>query len=161
MVVVDGGGERVLIDPLLLDPTGTTTLDAWQPSKEGDLLAYQVSSGRTEESVLHVLDVATGDGVDGPIDRARYSPVAWVPGGESFYYVRRLPPEQLPPDEQQYHRQVWRPRVGAGPALDVEVFGAGPEPTSDFGVTVSRAGRWLTVSASAGTAPAPTSGSRT
>jgi prolyl oligopeptidase len=52
--------ERVLIDPIAIDPAGTTTLDAWQPSKEGDLLAYQVSHGGTEESVLHVLDVATG-----------------------------------------------------------------------------------------------------
>jgi prolyl oligopeptidase len=153
VVVVDRGRERVLIDPVTLDPTGTTTLDAWQPSKEGDLLAYQVSSGGTEESVLHVLDVATGALVDGPIDRARYSPVAWVPGGESFYYVRRLPPAQLPPDERQYHRRVWLHRVGTDPALDVEVFGAGLDHTCYYGVSVSRDGRWLIVSASAGTAP--------
>ncbi|PVU81936.1 S9 family peptidase [Cellulomonas sp. WB94] len=153
VVVTDDAGERVLIDPVQLDPAGTTTLDAWQPSKEGDLLAYQVSSGGTEESVLYVLDVLTGERVDGPIDRARYSPVAWVPGGESFYYVRRLPPEQLPPDEQQYHRRVWLHRVGTDPATDVEVFGAGLDLTSYFGVSVSRDGRWLIVSASAGTAP--------
>ncbi|HZL02050.1 MAG TPA: prolyl oligopeptidase family serine peptidase [Cellulomonas sp.] len=153
VVVEPDGHERVLIDPVALDPTGTTTLDAWQPSKEGNLLAYQVSSGGTEESVLHVLDVATGARVDGPIDRARYSPVAWVPGGESFYYVRRLPPEQLPQDERQYHRRVWLHRIGTDPAQDVEVFGAGLDRTSYYGVSVSRDGRWLIVSASAGTAP--------
>ena len=75
-------------------------------------MAYQVSSGGTEESVLHVLDVATGELVDGPIDRARYSPVAWLPGGEAFYYVRRLPPEELPEDESQYHRRVWLHPLG-------------------------------------------------
>ena len=37
------GGERVLIDPMQVDPSGTTTLDAWQPDKEGRLLAYQLS----------------------------------------------------------------------------------------------------------------------
>ena len=46
--------------------------------------------------MLRVLDVATGEIVDGPIDRARYSPVAWLPGGQAFYYVRRLPPDELP-----------------------------------------------------------------
>ncbi len=145
--------ERVLVDPLALDATGTTTLDAWQPSKEGHLLAYQVSHGGTEESVLHVLDVATGRLVDGPVDRARYSPVAWLPGGEAFFYVRRLAPDLLPADEQQYHRRVWLHRVGESPEHDVEVFGAGLDMTTYYGVQVSRDGRWLLVSASAGTAP--------
>jgi prolyl oligopeptidase len=145
--------ERVLVDPVALDPAGTTTLDAWQPSKEGDLLAYQVSHGGTEESVLHVLDVATGELVDGPVDRARYSPVAWEPGGGAYFYVRRLAPELLPADEQQYHRRVWRHVVGTDPAQDLEVFGDGLDMTNYYGVSVSRDGRWLLVSASAGTAP--------
>ncbi|ROS28012.1 prolyl oligopeptidase family protein [Cellulomonas sp. PhB150] len=153
VVVAEGDDERVLVDPVALDPAGTTTLDAWQPSKEGHLLAYQVSTGGTEESVLHVLDVATGELVDGPIDRARYSPVAWLPGGEAFYYVRRLPPEQLPDDEHQYHRRVWLHRVGTAPETDVEVFGDGLDHTNYYGASVSRDGRWLIVSASAGTAP--------
>ncbi|WP_188037398.1 prolyl oligopeptidase family protein [Actinotalea sp. JY-7885] len=147
------GRARTLVDPVALDPAGTTTLDAWQPSIEGDLLAYQVSSGGTEESVLHVLDVATGELVDGPIDRARYSPVAWLPGGEAFFYVRRLEPALVPAGEEQYHRRVWLHRVGTDPATDVEVFGAGLDRTTYFGVSVTRDGRWLLVSASAGTAP--------
>ncbi|NUU18679.1 S9 family peptidase [Cellulomonas humilata] len=157
VVVAEGDGaderERVLLDPVAIDPAGTTTLDAWQPSKEGHLVAYQVSSGGTEESVLHVLDVVTGELVDGPIDRARYSPVAWLPGGEAFYYVRRLPPETLPEDEAQYHRRVWLHRLGTPATDDVEVFGAGLDHTNYYGVSVSRDGRWLIVSASAGTAP--------
>lgn len=152
-----GVRERVLVDPVALDPEGTTTLDAWQPSTDGRLLAYQVSSGGTEESVLFVLDVRTGDLVDGPIDRARYSPVAWVPGvdgpDQAFYYVRRVAPELVPADERAFHRRVWLHRVGTDPAQDVEVFGAGLDPTNYYGVQVSRDGRWLLVSASAGTAP--------
>jgi prolyl oligopeptidase len=153
LTVEPGGGERVLIDPMAIDPSGTTTLDAWQPSKEGDLLAYQLSAGGTEESELYVLDVATGERVDGPIDRTRYSPVAWLPGGDAFYYVRRLPPEELPADEAQYHRRVWLHRVGSEPADDVLVFGEGLDKTNYYGVSVSMDGRWLTVGASAGTAP--------
>ena len=62
--------------------------------------------------MLRVMDVATGEVVDGPIDRCRYSAVAWLPGGEAFYYVRRLPPDQVPAGEEQYHRRVYLHRVG-------------------------------------------------
>ncbi|MFC3687811.1 prolyl oligopeptidase family serine peptidase [Aquipuribacter hungaricus] len=154
----DGGSdERPLVDPVALDPTGATTLDAWSWSPDGDLLAYQVSEGGSEESVLRVLDVATGETVDGPLDRARYSPVAWLPrtGDEParFYYVRRLAPELLPADERQYHRRVYLHVVGTSPETDVEVFGAREDRTTYFGVGLSHDGRWLVVSASAGTAP--------
>jgi prolyl oligopeptidase len=145
--------ERVLIDPIALDPDGLTTLDSWQPSIEGDRLAYQLSEGGTEESVLRILDVATGTVLDGPLDRLRYSPVAWLPGGRAFYYVRRLDPTLVPEPERQFHRRVYLHQVGADPATDVEVFGAGLDLRSYFGVSVSRDGRWLTVSAATGTAP--------
>ncbi|SDO56258.1 prolyl oligopeptidase Serine peptidase. MEROPS family S09A [Klenkia soli] len=145
--------QRVLVDPMALDPAGTTTLDAWSPSWEGDRLAYQVSVGGDEESQLFVLDVRTGELLDGPVDRCRYSPVAWLPGGDELFYVRRLAPDQVPAGEEQFHRRVFRHRVGADPATDVLVHGEGLDPTNYYGVRLSRDGRWLVVSASAGTAP--------
>lgn len=150
----DGDGEeRVLIDPMRIDPSGSTTLDAWQPSKEGDRLAYQLSVGGDEESELYVMDVATGDTIDGPIDRCRYSPVAWIPGGDAFYFVRRLPPETLPESEQGFHRRVYLHTVGTSTENDANVFGAAMTMTNYYGVEVSRDGRWLQVSASEGTEP--------
>ena len=148
-----GATERALIDPSAIDPTGRTTLDAWQPDKEGRLLAYQVSHGGDEESLLRVMDVATGEVIDGPIDRCRYSGVAWLPGGKAFYYTRRLPPDAVPEGESMYHRRVYLHVVGTPPETDAEVFGAEQEKTSYFGVSVSRDGRWLIISTSVGTAP--------
>jgi prolyl oligopeptidase len=148
-----GGAERALIDLVAIDPSGRTTLDAWQPDKEGRLLAYQLSHGGDEESLLRVLDVATGELVDGPIDRCRYSGVAWLPGGKAFYYVRRLPPDAVPAGEAQYHRRVYLHQVGTSPESDVEVFGAGRDKTTYYGASVSMDGRWLIISASIGTAP--------
>jgi len=149
----DGDAVRALIDPVALDPSGRTTLDAWSPDKEGRLLAYQLSHGGDEESLLRVLDVATGELVDGPIDRCRYSGVAWLPGGKAFYYTRRLPPSAVPPGEAQYHRRVYLHVVGTPPESDAEVFGAGRDKTTYYGASVSRDGRWLIISASVGTAP--------
>ena len=153
LTVDPDGTERTLIDPMELDPSGLTTLDTWQPTKEGHLLAYQISEGGTEESVVRVMDVVTGELLDGPIDRARYSPIAWIPGGKAYYYVRRLAPDLVPAGEEQFHRRVWLHRLGTDPAADVMVFGAGRKATEYYGVSVSRDGRWMTVSASEGTAP--------
>ncbi|SDY05661.1 prolyl oligopeptidase Serine peptidase. MEROPS family S09A [Modestobacter sp. DSM 44400] len=147
------GTVRVLVDPMALDPAGTTTLDAWSPSWEGYRLAYQVSTGGDEESRLFVLDVATGELLDGPVDRCRYSPVAWLPGGEELFYVRRLAPGLVPAGEEQFHRRVWRHRVGADPDTDVLVHGEGSDPATYFGARTSADGRWLVVSAAIGTAP--------
>jgi prolyl oligopeptidase len=155
LYVADSGGtERALIDPVATDPTGKTTLDHWQPDKEGRLLAYQVSEGGTEESLLRVIEVATGALVEGPIDRCRYSGVAWLPGGKAFYYMRRLPAGVVPEGESQYHRRVYLHVVGTDPdTQDTVIFGEGRDKTSHYGVSVSMDGHWLVISASVGTAP--------
>jgi prolyl oligopeptidase len=153
LYVADDAGMRALIDPVAIDPSGRTTLDGWQPDKEGRLLAYQLSSGGDEESLLRVMDVASGELVDGPIDRCRYSGVAWLPGGKAFYYVRRLPPEAVPDGESQYHRRLYLHVVGTAPETDALVFGEGRDKTTYYGASVSRDGRWLMLWASIGTAP--------
>ncbi|MGH3283108.1 MAG: prolyl oligopeptidase family serine peptidase [Streptosporangiaceae bacterium] len=147
------GPAEVLVDPTAIDPSGVTTLDAWEPDKEGRLLAYQLSEGGDEESLLRILDVATGSLVDGPIDRCRYSNVAWLPGGKAFYYTRRLPPDQVPEGERQYHRRVYLHQLGTPADDDVLIFGTGRDKTDYYAVAVSRDGRWLAISAARGTAP--------
>src|SRR6266568_1450921 len=147
------GPEQVLIDPMVIDSSGLTTLDAWQPDKEGRTLAYQLSEGGDEESLLRVIDVTTGSLVDGPIDRCRYSNVAWLPGGKGFYYTRRLPPSAVPDGESQYHRRVYLHQIGTPADEDVLIFGSGRDKTDYYSVSVSRDGRWLMISASRGTAP--------
>ncbi|HEX8520494.1 MAG TPA: S9 family peptidase, partial [Pseudonocardia sp.] len=158
------GTARVLLDPIALDPTGRTTLDSWTPDLEGRRLAYQLSSGGDEHSVLHVLDVTTGADVEEPIDRCRYSSVAWLPGGDELLFVRMVALDEAPPGEQAFHRRVWRHRVGTPTADDELVDGPGlyrHEPGSPaaafgdhtyYGVSVSRDGRWLLVTGNVGTA---------
>ena len=117
--------ETPLIDPKRLDPTGLTTLDAWQPSPDGTKLAYQLSRGGDERSTLTVVDVTTGERIDGPLDGCRYSPVAWLPDGSAFYYVR--------------FRQVRRHRLGD--ADDTTIL----DREASYGLELSADGRWLTI----------------
>jgi prolyl oligopeptidase len=148
-----GEPERPLVDPMTADPTGATTLDYWHPSPDGGLLAYQLSEGGTEEAVLRVIETSTGALVDGPIDRTRYSNLGWLPDGKSFYYGRRLPPGAVPAGEEQFHRRIYLHRLGTDPDQDTLILGDGLEKTNYYYVQVSRDGRWLLITAEAGTAP--------
>jgi prolyl oligopeptidase len=136
------GPAETLIDPMTLDPSGTTTLDHWQLDPAGRLLAYQLSRRGDEQARLYVLDVGTRQLVDGPIDRCRYSPVAWLPGGEAFYYVRGVP------GRPAYHRQIHLHRVGTPAADDALVLGSDRDEPVSYGLGLSQDGRWLTISAS-------------
>ncbi|MDQ1506797.1 MAG: prolyl oligopeptidase, partial [Actinomycetota bacterium] len=131
----------------------TVTLDGWLPSPDGTLLAYLLSDAGDEESSLRVMAVDTGDAVDGPIDRCRYSSLAWTADGEGLYYVRRLPPGAVPAGEESFHRRVRFHRLGADPETDDLVFGDGRDPTAYYSVDVSVDGRWLLLAEHLGTAP--------
>lgn len=144
------GTERVVLDVAELDPSGRTTLDSWSPSPSGDRLAYQISVGGDEESLLHVLDLDTGELIEGPIDRCRYSSIGWLPEGKEFYYVRRR--KDVPEGELGLHRRVFRHRIGSDPEDDVLVHGEELDHTYAYGVHVSPDGRWLIVTGCPGTA---------
>jgi prolyl oligopeptidase len=153
LLVRDGGRERPLVDPGGLDPSGRTTLEAWQPSWDGRLLAYQLCEGGTERTRLWVLDVDEGRVVDGPLTGMRKSPVAWLPDGRHFYYVGR-PPGPGGDGDPRLHRRVLLHALGTPQEQDVVVFGDGRDKTSFYDVSVTPDGRWLTVTATTGTAKA-------
>ncbi|HVV37069.1 MAG TPA: prolyl oligopeptidase family serine peptidase [Acidimicrobiales bacterium] len=140
------GSERVLFDPMAEDASGLTTLDVVSVSPDGDRIVIGVSSGGDEDTAIRVLDVATLAVVDGPIERTRYTSVAWLPDGSGFFYVRRLTPEP-------FNRRVWRHVVGASADDDQLVFGEGRDPSTYYSVDLSNDGRWLLIAASIGTEP--------
>jgi prolyl oligopeptidase len=145
LTVTEPSGERrVLIDPLAVDPRGLTTLDVWRPSPDGTLMVYGMSHGGTEHSELRVLDVRTGDIVDGPIDRTRHPMIAWLPDGSAFFYSRFAPG-----DEMDY--RIRRHEIGTDPAGDAEVFGAGLAHATFLDAITSDDGRWLAVAGIRGT----------
>ncbi|MDQ4038362.1 MAG: prolyl oligopeptidase family serine peptidase [Actinomycetota bacterium] len=156
LYTVDGadtapGSERALIDPLVIDPGGTTTLDAWTPSPSGTLIAVQLSTGGTEDSELIVVDVDTGATVDGPISRCRFSSIGWLADESGFYYVRREDPATLPEEEASYHRRIRLRRFIRHPDEDALVFGLGRDKASIFSADTDHSGRWLLVHSQVGT----------
>ncbi|MDE2146640.1 MAG: S9 family peptidase [Burkholderiales bacterium] len=130
------GPEHLLVDPAALGAGSSThyALDFFEPSWDGKLVAYGISAGGSEASVLHVMDVASGRVLAERIERANGSVVAWRPDNRSFFYLRYAPvtPDTPPAlreyDARTYLHQVGRHADGDGDAV---VFGRGVQPGLD------------------------------
>jgi len=72
--------ERLLVDPEKLTTAEGThySIDYLQPSIDGKYVAYGVSPGGSEESVLHVLESASGKVLSDSIDRAEFASPTWL-----------------------------------------------------------------------------------
>jgi len=82
-----GGKERLLIDPdkRATSPGTHYAIDYFQPSPDNKYVAYGISEGGSEESVLHVLDTTTGKDTSDAIDRANFASPSWLPDGTLVY----------------------------------------------------------------------------
>ncbi|MDE2080836.1 MAG: S9 family peptidase [Burkholderiales bacterium] len=130
------GEEHLLLDPAALGAGSTThyALDYFEPSGDGKLVAYGISAGGSEASVLHVMDVATGRVLAERITRANGSVVAWRPDNRSFFYLRYGPvTPATPPALREYDARTYLHQVGthADGDGDAVVFGRGVQPGLD------------------------------
>ena len=144
------GRDRVLVDVNQLAADGTKALDWWFPSEDGRLVAYGISSNGDEDSVLHVLDVATGQPRPDVIPNTRAASLAWLPDGSGFYYTRYPAPGSVPKGDEQYHRHVFLHHLGDAPHNDREIFGRGRDLKDWPSVVLSPDGRSLIVEVSQG-----------
>jgi prolyl oligopeptidase len=144
LVVRDGAGERVLLDPARETGDETAALDWWYPSPSGRRVAYGVSRGGDELSTLRVRDVATGRDLPDAIARTQHSSVAWV-DEDRFFYTRYPAEGAVPAGEESYHHRVREHVLGTDPESDPIVFGEGRPQEDVLSVTTSPKGRWLVV----------------
>jgi prolyl oligopeptidase len=139
------GNDRVLLDVNQLANDGTVALDWWFPSRDARLLAYGISRNGSEQSTLHVRDVASGKDLPDVIERTRYSSVAWLPDASAFYYTRYPRLGSVPKGQENYNRHVFFHKLGSDPVNDPKVFGEGRAPEDMMSVSISPDGRWLAV----------------
>ncbi len=91
-----GGTERLMVDPEALQGKSDKhfAIDWFSPSLDNKYLAYGLSEGGSEQSVLHVKELATEKETGDLIDRANYGPPGWT--GDNRLLYNRL--QKLAPD---------------------------------------------------------------
>ena len=125
----DRSSERVVVDPNLREPKGRVTIDFYEPSPDGKLVAVSLSKNGSEDGTLHVFEVATGRELPDRIARIQYptagGSVAWAAGSDAVYYTRYPRKGEKPEADLAFFQEVWRHELGTPESADRYEMGRG------------------------------------
>ncbi len=127
------GTDRVLVDPLAIEPGGTASVSLFAVSRDGSRAVIGVRRGGADETDLRILDVATGREIARALPSARYLSVAFDPRGDGLLVVRHDGGGPL----------LRRHRFNSAPENDEVLFGQGLGPGLGIGVQVTPDDRHL------------------
>jgi len=83
----EGSPDRLLVDPTTMrSGNDHVSIDWWEPSLDGHHVVYGLSAAGSEESVLHVMVVATGEVLPERIPMTDEARPSWLPDGTGFFY---------------------------------------------------------------------------
>ncbi|HEX2687760.1 MAG TPA: prolyl oligopeptidase family serine peptidase, partial [Kofleriaceae bacterium] len=138
------GAEKVLFDPNQWSADGSTGLGGWSPSWDGKYVAYAVKEHNSDESVMHVFDIAAGRDLPDTIEGTKYAHASWTPDSHGFYYTW-VPPVggKVTVADRPGFAELRFHKLGAPPAGDPIVYPATGSPESFLAGYISRDGHWL------------------
>ena len=152
--VDDTTGERVIVDPNRIDPTGGTAIDFYVPSLDGSKVAVSLSVGGTEDGTVYVYDTATGarraDEVPHVNGGTAGGSVSWNADGTGFWRTRYPAAGERPAAELPFYQQVYFHRLGDPATADAYVLGKEFPRIAEIQLETSDDGRWVLVNVSNG-----------
>ena len=149
LVVLDSleiaGKRRTLLDLMVLDPTGATSIDWFVPSVDGSKLAVVLSKGGSEDGSVHVYDVATGKETGDVIPRVQEGTgggsLSWNADSTGFYYTRYPRAGERPKEELDFWQQAYFHKLGTPESKDTHSMGKGLPRIAEIELQSSEDGR--------------------
>jgi prolyl oligopeptidase len=110
------------LDPNKLSPDGTTRLQLFSLSKEGNYAVVGLSKGGSDWQTYYVRDMNTGKDLPDELNWVKISGAAWK--GDGFYYSRYPSPEKGTSDlsAKNENHQVYYHKVGTIQSEDILVY---------------------------------------
>ena len=143
----DLGSERVVVDPNILDATGSTTVDFYIPSLDGKLVAVSLSRGGSEDGSLYLFDVATGKQTDEVIPRVNGATAggsaAWNADATGLYYTRYPRSGERPDADINFYQQVYYHQLGTPVARDAYAIGKQFPRIAEIALASSEDGKYV------------------
>jgi prolyl oligopeptidase len=143
----EGEEAVVFLDPNTFSKDATTSLAGTSFSKDGSLLAYQLSEGGSDWTKAVVMKTSDKSIIGDTLTDIKFSGVAWQ-GNEGFYYSSYDKPaegSQLS-GITQYHKLYYH-KLGTPQQEDLLIFGGEKTPRRYIGASLTEDERFLIITA--------------
>jgi len=138
------GAEKVLLDPNSWSESGEVSLGSWVPSWDGKKVAFNQRPHANDESVMHVVDVGSGEwSKKDVIEGTKYGAASWTTDNRAFYYTWLPTDPALSPADRPGYQEVRLHRLGVDPKRDAVISPKTGDPTVFQGSAISRDGKYL------------------
>lgn len=143
----EGGKSEVFLDPNKFSTDGTTSLAGINFSKDGSLVAYQISEGGSDWRKVIVWKAEDKSVVGDTLVDVKFSDLAWK-GNEGFYYSSYDKPKEgsALSGLTQYHKLYFH-QLGTPQSSDKLVFGGESTPRRYIGAYLTEDERFLVITA--------------
>jgi prolyl oligopeptidase len=143
---------RVLLDPNTFSEDGTTSLNNWSVSDDGNWLAYAISRSGSDWVEWRIRNVDSGEDLPETLEWSKFSGAAWAHDHSGFYYCRyAAPTEGEAYQEANYNQAIYFHRLNTLQKDDLLIYSRPDKPEWIFGPEVSHDGRYLAITVSQGT----------
>ncbi|WP_448633607.1 prolyl oligopeptidase family serine peptidase [Pedobacter panaciterrae] len=143
----EGGEPEVFLDPNTFSKDATTSLADISFSKDGSLVAYQLSAGGSDWTSVVVMHAADKSIIGDTLIDVKFSGIAWQ-GNTGFYYSSYDKPKegsQLSGLTEQH--KLFFHKLGTPQKDDQLVFGGAKTPRRYIGAGLTEDERYLIISA--------------
>ena len=138
---------RAVFDPNTYNTNGTTAIDWYLPSPDGQRVAISLSAGGSEQGTLHFFEVDSGKPLPDEIPRVQYptagGSAAWLADGSGILYTRYPHKGERPEQDENFFQQVWFHRLGTPAAEDRYEIGRDFPRIAEIALAASEDGHWI------------------
>jgi prolyl oligopeptidase len=146
------GPETVAIDPNELSPDGSVALSRWDPSPDGQHLAYGQSEGGSDWSTYYVRDLGTGRRTSDVVKWVKFSSVSWLENGKGFFYGRYPePPAGKALEAPVVDKRIYYHALGTSQSDDRLIYERPDERGLFIDAHLDETGRYLFIDTNKGT----------